>query len=97
MEVSVMAALDNIRAAVNIKVVITQRQALEDNFFSKAANDFSNGRRMTLINLPSGATDLMWLAKLDAEALSGNSASLLKQKRRKEKKNKTKQNKKENC
>jgi hypothetical protein len=78
MGVAVMGALDNIRAVVNINAVIAQRQALEDNFFSEAARTFSNEREITLINLSASAVDVMWLAELDAEALSGISDPFLR-------------------
>lgn len=71
MQIAVMGALERIRSTVNIQVVITQRKVLEDNFFSEAAGYFSDKKRITLIKLSASATDLLWLAKLDTEALSG--------------------------
>jgi hypothetical protein len=75
MAASVLGGLDSIRAVVNIKAIVAHRQALEDNFFAETTQKFSIEKGIALINVSANAMDLLWLANLDAEALSGKSNS----------------------
>jgi hypothetical protein len=71
MENSVGIALERIKMALLPQVFITHAVLHEDSFFREAIKAKSTEANLSLISLPSGARDLMWLSKLDSNSLNG--------------------------